>query len=96
MPQMPHSAAYLHSLNRIALSRPGALALFTGIYRCSVCLQETPSVQGIALPDEIEHKHRKGIDTMWRLVVSHDVGPPSSEEIAGPPEFAAAAALLPA
>jgi len=70
----PHSAAYLHTRNRITLSLPGAPALFTGIYRCSICLQEVPSVQGYPLPTHLEHMHSKGIDTMWRLIVSHDDG----------------------
>lgn len=54
-----------------ALHHPGAVAPFSGIYRCEVCTGSAVSTKGNRLPPQDHHEH-KAFDNkpiLWRLVV---------------------------
>jgi hypothetical protein len=54
------------------LHMPGALAPYSGIYRCEGCGHEIAEVRMRPLPPQNHHQHIPGQGPIrWRLVVTH-------------------------
>jgi hypothetical protein len=53
-----------------ATHHAGALAPYSGIYRCAVCGHEAVSTQGHTLPPQTHHTHPNRTAIAWQLIVA--------------------------
>lgn len=54
------------------VNTPGAVAPWSGVYRCEGCGREVSSTAGHTLPPQNHHQHTYQQGTIrWKLVVTH-------------------------
>jgi hypothetical protein len=66
-------ATFISQMNNPAfdeLYHPGAIAPYSGIYRCHVCGHEAVSTKGNTLPPQTHHTHPTFAPIQWRLAVA--------------------------